>query len=168
MPAAVLVAGGDLQDEQGHDDRGRGRHGDHHGGPGPGKPAPGRPVGAVGSAGWRELTGSRGRGQHLPAHPRRGRDRGGRGEPGRRLAQAADFPLARVTAGHMPFEPGTLVRVESIERVGAGQQVEVVVASHEVTFMQSRIRIRPSRMRVLTVPREIPSSSATCGHVYPP
>ena len=64
---------------------------------------------------------------------------------------------------------------QGVQRVRAGQPVQVVAAHfhmaaefHQLTPMQSRIRIRPSRTRVLIVPRAVLSSDATSGYVYPP
>ena len=53
---------------------------------------------------------------------------------------------------------------EGVQGVTAGEDVHLVAGElHQVTSMQSRIRIRPSRILVLTVLRATPSSCATCG-----
>ena len=64
---------------------------------------------------------------------------------------------------------------EGVQRIRAAQPVQVGAAwfhttaqSHQLTPMQSRIRIRPSRTLVLMVPRAVLSSEATSGYVYPP
>ena len=59
---------------------------------------------------------------------------------------------------------------QGVERVRPAQPVQVMAAQldmaaqfHQLTPMQSRIRIRPSRTRVLIVPRAALSSDATSG-----
>ena len=64
----------------------------------------------------------------------------------------------------MTLEFGSLLGVEGIEGVAAGEHVHVVGQSfHAITPMQSRILISPSRIRVFTVPSATPSSWATSG-----
>ena len=63
----------------------------------------------------------------------------------------------------VPLELVTLdFVVDRIERVDAGQGVQVIAEElHQLTPMQSRILIRPSRILVLIVPSVLPSSAAT-------
>ena len=64
----------------------------------------------------------------------------------------------------VPLEGLPLLIVQGVEGVAAGEHVQVVGdVRHQRTPMQSRILISPSRILVLTVPRAIPSSFATCG-----
>ena len=66
--------------------------------------------------------------------------------------------------GQVLLERGPLGIRQGVEGVAAGQHVQLLTQdAHHVTSMQSRILISPSRIRVLTVPRATPSSSATCG-----
>ena len=64
----------------------------------------------------------------------------------------------------MALELAEFLALHRVERVAAGQGVQVVALEpHQLTSMQSRIRIRPSLILVFTVPRATPSSFATCG-----
>ena len=60
-------------------------------------------------------------------------------------------------------EPGEFgARVERVEGIGAGQQVQVLAEEpHQLTPRQSRILINPSRILVLIAPSVTCSSSAT-------
>ena len=67
-------------------------------------------------------------------------------------------------AAQVMLEPVSFCSVDRMQGVDAGQDVQVMAReSHQLTPMQSRSRIRPSRIRVLIVPRAVPSSPATCG-----
>ena len=55
--------------------------------------------------------------------------------------------------------PAVLVGIERVQHVGPCERVEVV--GHHVTSSSSRIRMRPSRIRVLIVPSATPSTAAT-------
>ena len=78
------------------------------------------------------------------------------------LPQPADLLRAGGATGQVLLELGPLGLGQRVEGVAAGQQVHfVTLGAHQVTSMQSRSRIRPSLIRVLTVPSATPSSSAT-------
>ena len=101
-------------------------------------------------------------GEHLLAHPRRRHGPGALGEAGRRLAVLGDLDGAGLALGEVTVERDALEVVHRVERVRAAEGVDVR-ARHGVTstFRQSRRRIRPSRIRVLTVGRAASSSVAT-------
>ena len=114
-----------------------------------------------------ELPGVADRGQDLGAQPRRRHRPGAVGQPGRGLAQLVHLGPALVALAQVPFEGGPLEVVHGVQHVGADQGVNV--GRHAVTpdARQSRSRISPSRIRVLTVASGAPSSSATCGYECP-
>ena len=88
----------------------------------------------------------------------------GQAEPGRGFPQPPDLFGAGRALLQVLLEFVELVTGQRVDGVDAGQQVEVVALdAHWDTSMQSRIRIRPSRIRVLTVPSGSPSSPATSG-----
>jgi protein-S-isoprenylcysteine O-methyltransferase Ste14 len=112
----------------------------------------------------RQLPGAVGGRHDLVSH--RGGRLGGAGqaEPGRGLPEAPYFRVARRAVLEMTFEAVPLGPAESVQRVTAREQVHVVTLGlHHSTSRQSRIRIMPSRIRVLTVPRAAPSNCATSG-----
>ena len=85
------------------------------------------------------------------------------GQPGRGFGQAPDLARALLTPVQVPLElvPFDFV-VYGIEGVDAGQGVQVIAEElHQLTPMQSRILIRPSRILVLIVPSVLLSSAAT-------
>ena len=75
------------------------------------------------------------------------------------LAQPAHLLGAFGAVLQVLLEHLALVVVERVERVGAGQPVQLV--GHAVTPSASRILIKPSRIRVFTVPSGTLSNSAT-------
>ena len=81
----------------------------------------------------------------------------------RRLGQAAYLARALLAAAHVPLELVALAYVvDRVDRVGAAQRVQVIAEElHQLTPMQSRILIRPSRILVLIVPSVLPSRAAT-------
>ena len=112
----------------------------------------------VGVLGWRELPGPGGP-RHDPLLQlgwRPGSDC--QGEPRGRVLQSLYLIRARRAAGEMVLEPVALKAAEGVEGVHPGQCVHVLQPQQpqDSTPMQSRIRMSPSRIRVLTVP------SATC------
>ncbi len=110
-----------------------------------------------------DLPGLRDAGQDVVAHAGRRHRPGVVGEPGGRLAQLvglgpAGLALAQVTVERGPFEV-----VEGVEGIRADQGVDVRGHAVTSTLRQSRRRIRPSRILVLTVARGTSSSLDTCG-----
>ncbi len=82
-----------------------------------------------------------------------------------RVAQPAHLLDARVAAGEVALKTRPLTIVERVQRIGTGQCVQRVGTAtevHQSTPRQSRNLIRPSRIRVFTVPRATPSNPATC------
>src|SRR5580692_12832176 len=126
--------------------------------------APGAVGGNQADAGRRELPDPVRGVKHLLAHPLRRRDRGGQTDPGRGFPQPPDLFGAGRALLQVLLEFVELITGQRVDGVDAGQQVEVVALNaHWDTSMQSRIRMRPSRIRVLTVPSGSPSSPATSG-----
>ncbi len=75
--------------------------------------------------------------------------------------------------GGFRFDGGPFILGRCIQRVGAGEVLDVVrvgrvLLVHEVTPNSSRSRIMPSRRRVFTVPIGTESFSATSLWLYPP
>ena len=120
-------------------------------------------------SGGRELAGAVGGGQDVLAHPLGGLDGAGHGEAGGGFAQAADFGVAGGAVLQVAFEGFALRAGQRVERVAAGQRVQVIMLCpsshrlHQSTPRQSRILIIPSLIRVFTVPRATSSSCATSG-----
>ena len=119
------------------------------------------------------MTEGRGEDSLTQRERRAGRDR--LRQPRRGLPEAADLVLARRAAVQMMLELVQLQAGKGVQRIHAAQPVQVAAAFshmeaqfHQLTPMQSRIRIRPSRTLVLMVPRAVLSSDATSGYVYPP
>src|ERR1700722_4956637 len=150
----------------------RGDGGGQPGQPGAaGRPQPGRRF--LAHLG-RQLPGDGGGGQDPLPQPGRRAGHDGQGQPGGGLPEAADLVLARRALLEMMLELTQLQPGQGVQRVHAGQPVQVMAARshvaaqfHQLTPMQSRIRIRPSRTLVLMVPRAVLSSDATSGYVYP-
>ena len=102
--------------------------------------------------------------EHPRAHLPWRFDGGGHRQPRGGFPQSPYLVGARCALGQVLPERGTLGARQGVEGVAARQQVHLMtLGAHQVTSMQSRILIRPSRMRVLTVPSATPSSSATWG-----
>ena len=101
-------------------------------------------------------------GQRLLGQPGRGWfSRCGR-QAGGGLPQPADFGGALRAPGQVTFEPRLICAGQRVQRVRARQGGWFGSAGfHRVTPRQSRNRISPSRIRVLTVPAAIPSKAAT-------
>jgi hypothetical protein len=91
--------------------------------------------------------------------------RGGHREFGRHLPEPADLAGAALATVQVALEPVPLgVAVQRVEDVDAAEFVQVATGQlHPLTPRQSRIRINPSRIRVLMVLNAAPSSPATCG-----
>jgi len=70
-----------------------------------------------------------------------------------------------MAAGQMALKSVPLdLAVQRVEDIHAAEQVQIVAAQlHPLTPRQSRIRISPSRIRVLMLLSVAPSSAATCG-----
>ena len=124
---------------------------------GAGPEGPAGPAPAGGS-----LPGPADRGQHVGTQPRRRHRPGAVGQPADRLAQLVDLGPAGRAVREVPVERGPLDVVDRVQRVRADQSVDVG-GRHAVTSTprQSRRRIRPSRIRVLTVGSGVSSRSAT-------
>src|SRR5262249_45084589 len=101
--------------------------------------------------------------QYVLANLRRSRHGSGEREPGGGRAHPAQLVRALLASPHVSLEAGALTGVvDGVERIHAGLDVRVgPEQSDHVTPMQSRSRIRPSRILVLIVPRVIPSRAAT-------
>src|SRR5690349_11256444 len=100
-------------------------------------------------------TASLGARQPTPCQDLRARPAGG-------VAPAGGFGAACLAAQQMALELFPVGFAERVQCVGAGQRVRVGPAEpHESVPRQSRSRISPSRIRVLTVPTATPSSAAT-------
>ena len=76
--------------------------------------------------------------------------------------QPAYLLLTGLTAVQMALEPVSFGIVDGIQRVDAGQRVQIMAEQlHQLTPMQSRNRMRPSRILVLIVPSATSSSPET-------
>src|SRR6266567_1773138 len=83
----------------------------------------------------------------------------GLGEVGGGLTEPTNLLSTGIASGQVPFEELAVVIGQRVEGIRPGEGVEIL--SHVSTPKQSRRRISPSRMRVLTVPSGTVSSSAT-------
>ena len=135
--------------------------------------ATGRPRPALGSSGRAVATGGSlpgpaDRGQHLGTQSRRRHRPGAVGQPADRLAQFVELGPAARAVRDVPVERGPLDVVDRVQRVRADQGVNVG-GRHAVTSTprQSRSRIRPSRIRVLTVGSGVSSRSDTSRYEWP-
>jgi len=109
--------------------------------------------------GWGKLPGPSDRRQN-PVAQRWGCGLGGcETEPGSDLGHGPHLADALLAPPHVPFEaPELSLVVDGVHGICAGQDVQGgPQGSHQVTPMQSRSLIRPSRMRVLIVPSEAPA-----------
>ena len=168
-PRGVQLMPGAQPDGPERDGHGQADHGDGRGQPGrpgraeslPRRPS-WRPAGMIDDGG--QLPGYRRGGQHPLLDPRRWRQGRGHAQLGRGVGQAADLVVARLAAAQVMLEKVPFQPIAGIQGVETAQIVQVMPwPSHEPTPMQSRSRIRPSRIRVLTVPRAVSSKVATCG-----
>ena len=101
-------------------------------------------------------------GEHVGAQGRRRRRGHGGAEHRGGGAQAGDLVGGRGVARDQALDRPALDVVHRVQRVGGQQVAGVVVGAHGVTTpRQSRSRMRPSRMRLLTVASGAASWSAT-------
>jgi signal transduction histidine kinase len=134
-----------------------------HSGPGARRgPMPGQPGTRGLDGGRRQLPDACRGGQDLCLQ-RRGRPpRRHRGQPRSGRTEISNLPPAGGAPVQVPLEACPVLAGQGVQRSGARQGVRLRPAgSHRPTPRQSRNRIRPSRIRVLTVPAATPSSPAT-------
>ena len=76
--------------------------------------------------------------------------------------QPAYLLVTGLAAVQMALEPVSFGAVDGIQRIGAGQGMQIMAEQlHQLTPTQSRNRMRPSRILVLIVPRATSSSPDT-------
>lgn len=83
-------------------------------------------------------------------------------EPGRGLVRPADLVAAGLAVVQVMLEALPAGALQCAKRVSAGENMQIMPQElHQFTPMQSRIRMRPSRIRVLIVPSATFSRPAT-------